>query len=621
VLSWHWLSGLILLSFFSSALKADLIAEASRSSRWLRLYQYKSLAEIKYRSSVTAQRFFFADDGKINPEHEMRAAVEAYRSNRKLYGTQKLEAACVFPARKIVLERLLGTKFPDPPCSELKDWLKRLNADQVSLVYVGAYAGNPASILGHTFLRLSNRQREESGRAGMDLLSYSVGYMAYPEQHDNRMVYLLKGLTGGYPGFYEIEPHYMKVGLYNNSESRDLWDVKLKMSVAETSLLAMYFWELTFNSSFAYYFLDENCSYRLVQLLEAIKPDIEVSKKLGAVVLPAETVRKLIEAGAVEGSPRFRASVKRRIQYRINKMNRKQLASLSAARRSLVATKAITEVGVISALMDYWIFENYVKKGVLPPAERELMEATFTQAAGLHEIEPDLRDEEIRSQMDLKPPFEGHASHWVEAHSGLLNGAGGVGFSYRSGVHPLWSGDSAYAGVSAIEYLGLDVEWFLKNKTRWNVLLVDARSHEEFFGLDRNFSWMFDTKALNHCLLCETENPQLQVAGGAGVAHNFGPMRIYFFAHLQNQMWEKNGLQGFIAPGTLLGLKMVKGRRLTLLSEASMHWWKNLRSLDLSGRLNYAWNKNDNGFISVRSESLESRSADLEYIMGWARFF
>lgn len=186
---------------------------------------------------MDSERFFFSPAGMTDPHKELIAANEAYKNTFKKYGTLQLPAACTFPARKQILEQLLNTTYPSPTCPELTDWLARVNADRVSMVFVGAYAGNAASILGHTFFRFSNSVREESGRAGMDLLSYSVGYTAHADPDDGRISYMYKGLTGAYPGFYDIEPYYMKVGLYNNSESRDLWVTPLKLTKKEVEQL------------------------------------------------------------------------------------------------------------------------------------------------------------------------------------------------------------------------------------------------------------------------------------------------------------------------------------------------------------------------------------------------
>ena len=104
------------------------VADASRvTPSWLKIYQYKNRRG-RFKSSITSERFFFdAAKGRRDPEEEMRAAIQAYESN-KIVGTQKQAAACVFPARKRVLEKLLERKFPSPDCADLRDWVGNTHA-------------------------------------------------------------------------------------------------------------------------------------------------------------------------------------------------------------------------------------------------------------------------------------------------------------------------------------------------------------------------------------------------------------------------------------------------------------------------------------------------------------
>ncbi|MEK7356712.1 MAG: DUF4105 domain-containing protein, partial [Bdellovibrionota bacterium] len=477
--------------------KLDL-KEASVTSRWLRLYQYERHGR-NYVSDVTSERFFFSPQGRRDPLAELEAAIKAYENPELKFGTQKDSAACVFPVRKKALEALLDRSFPSPPCPDLESWVSRIGADQVSLVFVGAYPGNPASILGHSFLRLSNREREASGRDGVDLLSYSLGYIALTDPRDNRMMYMLKGLSGGYPGFYEIEPHYIKVGLYNNSESRDLWDLNLDFTTEEVDLLVRHYWELTFNSSFDYFFIDENCSYRLLTLLEAIRPEIDLTSRFSAVVLPAETVRAAIDAGLATGEPKFRPSVKRRMEYKLSLLAPENVDAFKRARSSLHETKALYDATAVDALLDHWLYQNYKAKAQLDETSQALMEATYTRASELRipsrfQV---VTNERIREEGELAPPFTGHEPSWIELRAGATTRSSLAGLTYRNGTHPFWSGDKGYDDISGIEYLGFDLEAAKDEATRWSLLLAKATAYEDFFSVSRGLSWSFEGKVTN----------------------------------------------------------------------------------------------------------------------------
>ncbi len=622
---------LFILGAGGSAAHAMNVEEASRDPRWLRLFQYKKKFG-HYRSPVNVPVYFFSGQkGMRDPAAEMAAAIEAYTHLDRTFGIQKQPAACVFPARKRVLEALLGKTFTTPPCPDLTDWIERLGADRAHLVFVGAFSGNPASILGHTFLRLSNSARENTEREGIDLLSYAVGFTAHGRPGDNRMTYMLKGLTGGYPGFYEIEPHYMKVGLYNNSESRDLWDLPLKLTPAETELLALHLYELTFNASMGYYFIDENCSYRLLTWLEAVKPDLDVSRKLSAVVLPAETVRVLIDSGLAEDSPRFRASIQRRMHAKLARLDGAALATFERAKDSLADTLKVSDPNIVSALLDYWIYTNYKVQANLPEREAAIMEATYQRASTLPGISgvPPVSEAELGGP--LRAPFEGHRPGWAEAFAGAFNEHFAGGLRYRSGVHPLWSADPAYAETSAIEYLGADIEWREGNLSRWNLLLVDAHSLEEGFGQSGRLSWMFDAKAFNDCRLCGDgrigvatvhagSQPAAQIRGGAGWTHRWRGGLMYGMAMIAPAVWGDQGMQAVLPPGLGLGVRL-DFMPLSLLVESSRFWWRADFLDSLEGRLTWLFGKDTALFARSSYSVVHSLGTDTGCSAGVTRFF
>jgi hypothetical protein len=57
-------------------------------------------------------------------------------------------------------------------------------------------------------------------------------------------------------------------------------------------------WELK-EIKFDYYFFDENCSYRLLELLEIARPGIELTNKFKLTVIPVDTVRVVQDAGLI----------------------------------------------------------------------------------------------------------------------------------------------------------------------------------------------------------------------------------------------------------------------------------------------------------------------------------
>src|SRR5690606_5397884 len=107
----------------------------------------------------------------------------------------------------------------------------------VSLVYSSAYPNNPASMFGHTFLKIESSRKS-------NLIDTGINFAAYTPKNPNMLAFMFNGVAGGYLGMWSIEPYFTKVNQYVNSESRDLWEYELNLSKEETHHLLMHLWEL-----------------------------------------------------------------------------------------------------------------------------------------------------------------------------------------------------------------------------------------------------------------------------------------------------------------------------------------------------------------------------------------
>ena len=80
-------------------------------------------------------------------------------------------------------------------------------------------------------------------RSGKGLLDYTVNYEAITESK-NGLAFAVKGLGGGYKGRFSTLPYYIKIQVYNNMESRDLWEYELSLNQNEVDQLVRHLWEL-----------------------------------------------------------------------------------------------------------------------------------------------------------------------------------------------------------------------------------------------------------------------------------------------------------------------------------------------------------------------------------------
>ena len=275
-----------------------------QSPEWLNLLHYYPERMIKsgFRSHVDDRKFFNADDGVINPRTEMLATLAAFYRDDVLENEHPL---CRFPARLRWLSNHIAIEantLPAVECADYTEWRGIVQAEQVTLVFPTYHLNSPSSMFGHTLLRLDR----SSGDEGSKWLSFAVNFGANVQAVDNSFLYAIKGLTGGYPGIFIVTPYYNKIREYNRIEKRDIWEYRLNLTPVEVERMVVHLWELK-EVNFDYYFFDENCSYRLLELLEVARPGLELTDEFEITAIPIDTVKSIEAAGLIEDTV-FRAS-------------------------------------------------------------------------------------------------------------------------------------------------------------------------------------------------------------------------------------------------------------------------------------------------------------------------
>lgn len=109
-------------------------------------------------------------------------------------------------------------------------------------------------------------------------------------------------------------PYQEKLSEYRSLENRDLWEYRLNLTQAETARMVEHVWELK-QIQFDYFFFDENCSYRLLELLQVARPSLRLTEQFPLTAIPTDTVKAVKEAGLVE-SIEYRPSRERELLSR-----------------------------------------------------------------------------------------------------------------------------------------------------------------------------------------------------------------------------------------------------------------------------------------------------------------
>jgi len=206
-------------------------------------------------------------------------------------------AQCVYPARtRWLKDQLHLTDLPAVDCAEFKQWFKDVAPHSAVMIFPAAYLNSPSSMFGHTLLRIDQADVQSNNTA---LLSYAINFGAYIEGSDNSILYAWKGLMGGYPGLFALVPYQEKLSEYRSLENRDLWEYRLNLTQVETERMVEHVWELK-QIQFDYFFFDENCSYRLLELLQVARPGLRLTEQFPLTAIPTDTVKAVKDAGLVE---------------------------------------------------------------------------------------------------------------------------------------------------------------------------------------------------------------------------------------------------------------------------------------------------------------------------------
>jgi hypothetical protein len=288
---------------------------------WRRLVYYVPARTASgWRSEATGADFFNSPEGRDDPGAELEATLRAlFRPALEIDSSEPVERGgpqhpqCAFIARYHWLRERLeiddSTLVPQP-CERFDAWFEAIDPARVALVFAADYVGNPSSAFGHTLLRL-DRPGEDASR----LVSYAVNYAAIVGEA-NPVSYAYKGLTGGYPGYFSLLPYYEKVREYNDLESRDLWEYELDITPVEIRRMMMHLWEVG-SVPFDYYFLRENCSFRLLGLLEIARPGTRLTGGFRSHAIPTDTVRAVLEHESLLRAIDYRPSAERRLKHNI----------------------------------------------------------------------------------------------------------------------------------------------------------------------------------------------------------------------------------------------------------------------------------------------------------------
>lgn len=526
----------------ASVISDSQIQALAKKSQWahllhVRLHPFSR----KIISQNDSENFFLAADGKTNPEAEMAADIAAFSLTEQ---APDVSAQCQFPARYFWLKQQLPTyAFVDQPCPKFEQWRDDLEANSLTLIFPASHINSPSSMYGHTLVRMDRADPSRS-----KLLAYSVNFAANADPTDNELVFSYKGLTGGYPGVVSVMPYYEKTNQYQHMEYRDTWEYPLNLTPAEVAQFVRHIWE-TKDTYFDYFFFDENCSYRLLALLDASSERADLADQFVLKAVPVDTIRALEQQNLIAG-----------YEYRPS----------AATELEFMATQADGEVvDRAKQLVESDDSVDNVLVGLSPLEQAQALELGHAYARYLSvkkkKASPELRKRTIailsaRSKLETGSPFtsvpmpdvrddQGHKTQRARLTLGQSDDQPFFQLSWRAAYHEIMDLPKGFVPGSQIQMGEIDIRDGGNHDLQLQrFLLVNVLSLSHRTRFQRPVAWGVSAGMDRYSAGNSELFSYLNV--GFGRAHKLGDGRIYGLAQIElkadNQF--DDGIQASIGP-------------------------------------------------------------------------
>lgn len=445
---------------------SELIARARAQSlaerpTWHALLHYEPSVWGGVSSLIDSPGFFAAANGKVDPQAELEATLASFFAATPVAGPDD-SPQC----RRIARYRWLKTelrfdpaRLPEQTCSAFEDWYRTLDPAQITLAYPSAYLNNPSSMFGHTLLRIDRPDQSEQTR----ILSFAVNFAA-DTGPDGGMLFAVKGLAGGYRGYFSVMPYYEKVNQYSDIENRDIWEYQLDLTPEQIRRLLEGLWELR-NQYVDYYFLSTNCSYLLLSLINIARPDLDLKDGLGLYAIPVDTVRAILDEHGLLRRTVYRPSGATRIRDLRDRLpaDQQDLALALAEGTVAVDDPAIARgspaqqalvLELAQSVLQYQLYTGTQSRDVVAPRSLKLLQARAVIAPPVDATARAIQPPAVR-------PDEGHESVRLGIGVGLTGSNPFVELGLRPAYHDLVDPPPGYPPGAAIEILGARARYYI----------------------------------------------------------------------------------------------------------------------------------------------------------------
>lgn len=160
---------------------------------------------------------------------------------------------CRFPARYYWLRQNLNIpELPLDSCLEVLEFRHKAPIEKISIVFASETVSQPASMLGHSFLKL--RGKNDRGAEVSHAITFYTDINTY-----NLPKLLFDSLAIGKQGYFALLPYDEMQRRYVDKEQRNLWEYELVLNNFQIELIRLHLLELK-HTKLTYFFQKYNCA-------------------------------------------------------------------------------------------------------------------------------------------------------------------------------------------------------------------------------------------------------------------------------------------------------------------------------------------------------------------------
>lgn len=492
--------------YLAQLLSQAVQLQVADEREWHLLLHYRPNLFGGSMSEADNPQFFLSPTGRTDPQNELEAMIRSLFS-AELVGTSKQPARCAFIARYHWLKDRLAIdegQLPAVDCERFEQWFKELNAESITLIFASAFLDNPASMFGHTFLRVDQKGQTDQTR----LLAYTINYAAEVPP-DEGALYPIKGIFGGFKGYFSTPPYYLKVQEYRDIENRDIWEYRLQFSESQVRRLLEHAWELG-SAYFDYFFFKENCSYHILSLLEYADPTLHLTDQFHMWTVPADTVRLVAAQPGLVKDTMYRPSRRTVIQRKREQLSGEEHRLFvditahvgSTKRETFVRLPIQRQAFILDLTSDYLRYRSETDKSHAT-IHKEQNRAVLAARSALRVPSEDVKIDPFSKQPDL-----GHGTSRASVGAGWRNNDTFEELSIRAGYHDLLDPEIGHTKDAQVEIASVSLRNYNRaDQTRVEqATLVNIISLSPMDTLFHGPSWKINvgmnTIRFGSCQLC-----------------------------------------------------------------------------------------------------------------------